>query len=362
MVERVPGIYEYSLKSLVGGGINEIHIFLVPGGPGRRSLMVDAGFGEGHCLEETKRVMEGLGISFRDLDVFLTHEHYDHSGLAGMLERQGARIFMNPEENRHHYTCLCHRRSFDAMEEEISVLRTVGVTPERTPALWHRYSQAADQEIREEKGGSWVVGDFPYHPVHVGQVFSYGDYTLRAFPLRGHSAGQMGLYDDERRVVFLADQVLNGIVPIVSTSHPGERLLESFFLSLEQIKRQFQGWTVFSAHAAQIGELSAQVERIAISYLDKLDKISHVVNESSRPLTVYEAACLSYGIHKVPKSDGEFVQVKAIISKTFSCLEFLEEKGFIEKELHGGMLFWGKRGSLKKNRMETHDSEGKGIR
>ncbi|MCC8127296.1 MAG: MBL fold metallo-hydrolase [Clostridiales bacterium] len=337
--ECYPEIYEYTLHNPTSTGIAEIHIYLIPGGSDGRSLMIDAGFAGKQCLNDTLAVLDECKIAISDLDVFLTHEHHDHSGLASALYQRGARIFMNPEEESHHYTCLYHHQSEAAREEQISVLCTVGVTPELTPELWRWYLDEMDAEPDEKRRSVFAIGDFRFEPIYAGQIFRYGNFVFHAFGLRGHTAGQMGLYDEGHKVVFTADQVINHIAPIVSTSYEGENSLSSYFDSLQMIKRRFRGWTILPAHAGPITDLSGQIEYIAESYLDKLDIISHIVNESERPLTVCETAFQAYGIHGVGDS-RRFLLAKTVITKTFSCLEYLYQKGFVRKERREGVLLW----------------------
>ena len=90
MIERASGIYEAALRSGEGKGVGEIRIFLIPGTFGNRSLMIDAGFGEAGCLEKMNRVLERLRIPVSKLDIFLTHKHHDHCGLASAFAERGA--------------------------------------------------------------------------------------------------------------------------------------------------------------------------------------------------------------------------------------------------------------------------------
>lgn len=340
MIERAPGIYEVTLRSNEGKGIGEIRIFLIPGHEGERSLMVDAGFGEEVCLHQMMAALKELDLECSSLDIFLTHKHHDHCGLASVLAEKGARLFMNPEEDRHHYDCLYYHKSHDAMEEQIRVLCTVGVTKEKTPQIWKKFMELNERVEGNNERWAWVIKDYPYLPVRQGQVFQYGDYTFRAIGLKGHTYGQMGLYDDEHRIVFTADQILNGIVPIVATTHVDEHNLEGYFASLEQIKSRYQDFLILPAHKGPIEDLSGVVEHIASAYLDKLDIIEGIVKRSEQAMIVQQTAFLAYGIREDPKTDDEFIKVKMVMSKTFSCLEFLYFKGFVTRENRDGTLYW----------------------
>ena len=67
--------------------------------PGR-SLMVDTSFRFERDWEILRSMVETLGVSYKDLDVFITHDHPDHTGLVPALQELGASVFMNPEETR----------------------------------------------------------------------------------------------------------------------------------------------------------------------------------------------------------------------------------------------------------------------
>ena len=91
MIECQPGIYEVLLET-DRGVTNKINIFIIPGNKGGRSLMIDTGFRDERCLKTMESVLEELGIAYEDLDVFMTHKHHDHSGLASIYADRGATI------------------------------------------------------------------------------------------------------------------------------------------------------------------------------------------------------------------------------------------------------------------------------
>ena len=69
-----------------------------------------------------------------------------------------------------------------------------------------------------------------YKPIALGVVLHYGDYTFETIDLKGHTFGQLGLFDKEHKIFFCADQVIDGIVPIVATTYPDEHLLRDYFV------------------------------------------------------------------------------------------------------------------------------------
>ena len=65
-----------------------------------RSLMVDTSNNTERDWNILKGMVDALGIDCRKLDIFITHEHPDHTGLVPKLQTLGARAFMNPDETR----------------------------------------------------------------------------------------------------------------------------------------------------------------------------------------------------------------------------------------------------------------------
>ena len=65
-----------------------------------RSLMVHTSNNTERDWSILKGMIDALGIDCRKLDIFITHEHPDHTGLVPKLQELGARAFMNPDETR----------------------------------------------------------------------------------------------------------------------------------------------------------------------------------------------------------------------------------------------------------------------
>lgn len=188
--------------------------------------MVDTSFRFERDLKILRDMVKALGIDYHKLDVFITHDHPDHSGLAPALQALGARVYMNPEETKKPADLLhCY-----LADETIRIqnLRTVGVTRQEAPEVFRsimEYTALAHEEHKE-------TGDFPFLPVHPGQIMEYGKYSFEVVPLKGHTFGQCGLFEKSHGLLFCGDQIMTTIVPIVGSQEKDLGLLRCYMESL----------------------------------------------------------------------------------------------------------------------------------
>ncbi len=359
MREVLDGIYEVVLNGNGVNGVAQIKIFIIPGRPGERSLMIDTGFKNADCMYHLEEALKSLGIRMTDLDIFLTHRHHDHSGLCPMFAKQGATIFMNPEEERHAYDCLAYKVTAESLEAQKKVMQSVGVTYQCAPGVYEFFRKIAQRVLSH---GDWVLAGeaFPYRKMQAGRHFDYGDYHFEALSLRGHTYGQLGLIDEEKKLLFSADQLINGLSPIVATTYPDEGLLNGFFQSLEWIKHHCkEGWNILPAHGERIGNVQEAVDKTVFSYLTKLSKARGILREraehpvnGSRELTCRHVSELVYGIQESPKDEAEFFMYKMTLTKTYTLLEYLHDEGFLNRREENGIYFW----SLREKEKEDEES------
>lgn len=336
VTEKLPGIFEINLYQ----GRDEIHIYLVKGHNGQKSLLIDTGYNTAENRNILEQVFADLNILHKDLDVFLTHKHHDHTGIASYLQKQGASIYMNPLEDRHRYDCLYYGHGAKAIDEQNKVLKRVGVTPERTLNVWNGYKAFNEYYQNAVTEESFKTRIFTYIPIEHGQTFTYGDYTFQAVSLPGHTLGQLGLYDEKHQLLFSGDQIIKHIVPIVGTSYANEHLLTQYFHSLEQFKTQYHNCTFYPAHGESFNNPESIVEKILSAYRKKLVATHTVLENSAEALTVQEIAFRVYGVYTLPAEAPDFFKIKSIITKTFSCLEYLYDQNYCSRMEQDGMLFY----------------------
>lgn len=337
MIERLPGIFEITLAERPGSA-NQIQLYLIKGT--ERNLLIDAAYSNDWCRGKLLEELENMGIRPETLDVFLTHKHADHCGLARALQDRGAVIYMNREEDRHHYDCLYYRLDHSDANAQLRVLKRCGITPELAPLIWEKYMDVNKHLSEQDTVWKMTVEDFTYEDILPDQLFAYGDYRLEAVHLRGHTMGQMGLRDREKKLFFAADQVLNRTTPIVGTSHPDEHLLRHYFSSVSWMTDLLCSYTILPAHEGPIEDLEATQQRISNAYGKKIQKTLDCVGEEEQ--TVWQIAKRVYGLTPAKRSDEAFYNAKLITSKTFSMLELLYDQEMIQRREEDGILYWKK--------------------
>lgn len=356
--EIFPGIFRFmQTAENKNQGVGDIMIHIIRGkASGDRSLMIDCGFNDKSCRERLFSVLDELEIKPDMLDVFLTHRHHDHSGLAYVLEEAGSRIYMDPRESLHPYDLIAFIDSPESEAAKTEVIRFMGITETLCPEIYGLYRNY--REWTAQEGKCHVIRPFHYTPVKEGDRFVYGDYTLRVMSLPGHSYGQAGLADDNNRRIFSADQVIHGVSPIVGSAYPDEGLLSGFFSSCAVFRRDYRDWTYIPAHGPVITDVTAETDAVLKSYLKKCDQASAVLkahyeaymqdkSRTARPyLTVRE---ISERIYKLqcPTSPESFLVYKMCLSKIFSVLEFLYGMRQIDREMRSGIYFWTYKDSLE---------------
>ena len=61
---------------------------------------------------------------------------------------------------------------------------------------------------------------------------------------------------------------------------------------------------------------------------------------SAEAVTVQEVAFRIYGVYNLPTDVNGFLKMKSILSRTFSCLEYLYDQKYCDRMEKDGMLFY----------------------
>ncbi len=331
MHEIFPNIYTFVVHYDISNspGIN-VYVIKQDG----RSILIDPGTNlpdEEAMVEDTLR---RLDIRYEDLDVFLTHDHNDHSAMAQKLSDRGARILMNPLEAEHELSF----RDCALLDSELHdrFLRTMGVTAELEPL----FAPDCFQTCREHFAWAPNIHEFPFVDLFGGDRISLSDFDFEVVALPGHCLGQLGLADDERKLLFCGDQMISGIVPAVNTTVFGQNMLETYFESLADIKQNYGRYTLLPGHGPLIENAPVVIDHIVKTYKSFCERIYFIVCRGKRPVTAHQIAEKLHGRRSFVRGPIPYTSHMMMLTKIFSCLEYLHGKQLLAMSEQDSVMFW----------------------
>jgi glyoxylase-like metal-dependent hydrolase (beta-lactamase superfamily II) len=316
MFEIAKNIYRFPVP-LPGSPLKELNGYIVKGAD--RHLMVDVGFNMPEVLKATTDALKELDISLADTDIFLTHLHADHTGLIEELKKECGKIYISEPDSVH-----VNRNSEDSYWIEcMSIQGHMGFPEDET--LDYKDHPAY-------VGGTLTYADFEY--VKEGMRFPYGGYNFEAIDLKGHTPGQMGLFDKETGVFFCGDHILNKITPNINLWDFEMDYLGLFLENLRKVRVTMDVKNLLSAHRAHVDNTNERIDQLIAHHDNRLNNVLSILVSGKQ--TVYEVAMevhWDYGggfFGKFPAAQKWFAA-----SEVFAHLEHLRILGKVDLTIDG---------------------------
>lgn len=296
---------------LVGNPLKNLNSYLITG---ERNLLIDTGFRQPPCREGMLRELECAGADLDRTDLFLTHLHSDHTGLAPELVRPGCRIFMGRMDCRRMLDYEDPARwqaMYDGYEQE-------GFSPAEMAELW-------TTNPAKEAGPAPYDG---YILLEDGDTLRCGSHTLRCILTPGHTPGHLCLYDPEHRWLFSGDHVLFHITPNICRWEGVRDSLGDYLKSLDRV-RDLPVDLLLPAHREETGDLKARVEELKAHHTRRLEGALSLVR--ARPgQTAYElAGGMAWSIRCRNWAEFPLTQKFFAVGEALAHLDYLECRGLV---------------------------------
>lgn len=270
--QLIKGLYRLSVP-LPGNPLKELNSYLIRGK--ERSLLIDTGFRQDACRQALEEGLNELGVDRGSMDIFLTHLHGDHSGLAPDFIAPGRSIYVSgldrrwledPQDVAEHWQAFHSRYLTAGVPEEV-----IGEMNDANPAV-----QLAPR-----------LGCTQYQSVYDGDVFDIGGYHLECMMTPGHTPGHMCLWDQEKGLLFSGDHVLFDITPNITVWPEIADSLGDYLYALEQVRALPVKRTLPSHRAS--GDFHARVDALIAHHGARLAEVETIV-ASKGGQTAYEIA------------------------------------------------------------------------
>lgn len=296
---------------LVGNPLKNLNSYLLTGGD--RSLLIDTGFDQPTCLEAMETQLHAIGVDRSRLDIFLTHLHSDHTGLASRLIRENCHLYISSID-----APLMLEGLQDAYWRRLYQQYIAnGFSPEEMERLWNTNPAQNDAP---------KVSRLSFTCLEDGDLLHYGGRTLRCILTPGHTPGHMCLYAEEDQCLFSGDHVLFHISPNICRWNTMPDALGSYLESLEHL-RGLPVTRLLPAHRPETGALDGRIDELRAHHHQRIQNMLHVVNESSG-LTAYEiAGRMKWSIRSKNWEDFPLTQKFFAVGETLAHLDYLVIRG-----------------------------------
>ena len=309
---------------LVGNPLKNLNSYLLVG---ERSLLIDTGFRQQPCREAMERQLAETQVDRDRLDIFCTHLHSDHTGLAPELIRPGCQIFIGeidgPGIRNAADPAYWERRYQEYVRD--------GFTQEEMEALW-------GDNPAQTSAPPWREGLYTY--LKDGTELSCGGHTLRCVLTPGHTPGHLCLYDPDRRRLFSGDHVLFHITPNICRWQGVADSLGDYLASLDRTA-ELDVAELYPAHREETGDLRQRIAELKAHHARRIEDALHTV-ERTPGLTAYEiAGQMAWSIRCRNWTEFPLTQKFFAVGEAMAHLDYLEVRGRVfRREIQGKRVYF----------------------
>ncbi|MEL7566283.1 MAG: MBL fold metallo-hydrolase [Dehalobacterium sp.] len=308
---------------LPGSPLKNINSYLIKGTD--RNLLIDTGFNTPVCYDVLNKGLIDLNADMRQTDIFLTHLHSDHSGLALSIASDNTKVFIGEADKKgmenffktEHWNLIdAQFRAFGFPQVELDENKSKNPASIYMPANQGEYMGICD-----------------------GFVIDLGNYRLRCIDTPGHTPGHMCVYDEDHKILFSGDHIIFDITPNITSWMNVENSLGSYLQSLNKIKKLNIEFTL-SAHRKAMGNCHTRIDELIHHHNVRINEVYQIVSNFGG-ITTYDAASkMVWSIRAKSWTEFPVAQKWFAVGEASAHLEYLRCKGMIKRDLINGKYFY----------------------
>ncbi len=310
---------------LTGNPLREMNIYIIKTNKG--NMIIDTGFNNDECKKNMDEFIKETNIDLSETSLFLTHLHSDHVGLTSYLYEKGLKeIFISKTDGHLLETGITK----EGMQWQ-SILKNI-----------HRQDMEVELLKLENHPGfrNRPTEKFPYTALEPNDTITLGEFNFKIIDEAGHTPGMIGLYDEEKEILFCGDHILSKITPNVTfwAEEYGDSL-GIYLNNLNKIK-SLKVKHLFSSHRYLVDDVKERIEQLQLHHQERLDEILLVLKKHGKLTTREVTKNLQWDIRTknwdtFPKPQKWFAAGEAL-----AHLVHLEKLGLVNEEKIDGVSYF----------------------
>jgi glyoxylase-like metal-dependent hydrolase (beta-lactamase superfamily II) len=302
--------------------LKNLNSYLIKGACGDRSLLIDTGFNHPETEAALMAELKEANVRLEEMDVFITHCHSDHSGLAGKLKND-------------------HNTVYSSSRDGVLIRDHVGDHFWRELVKQQRFMGFPYKFLHTDHPGFRNKNENQYDRVSKdpGDTLKAGCYKFEVIDLSGHTPGQIGLYEKKHRILFSGDHLLHKITPNMKFWNFDYDCLGDYLSNLKKMN-DLDVEHLYSAHRELIPDMRARIGQMLAHHERRLDTALEVISkEPCNAWTVASGIVWDYlggDFTKFPPPQQWFAA-----NETFVHLEHLfASRKDIKRQAEGDVFFY----------------------
>ncbi|MBS2021281.1 MAG: MBL fold metallo-hydrolase [Deltaproteobacteria bacterium] len=341
MLPTVPGLERLGVKRvpvpvpfIEAGGPANVYVIEEDGGG---LALFDAGIGTADGEAALLAGFRELGRDLKEVRrIFVSHGHIDHYGYArATQELSGAPVFAHP---RDHDKITWRNLRDEPVERYVQYLVRLGAPAELQ-------SRIREMVARTDRYARPVENVEPLTP---GTTLKFARFQAEVVHMPGHTPGLVCLWDQEHKVLFSDDHLLEAVSPNPlidleggleagldgdpGSERPRHRALVEYLRSCAKV-RELPIELVAPGHGAPFSGHVPLIDRLTSFYTRRQEKVLGLLAEGA--LTAAKLAPLVF-----PRARPH--QLFLILSEVLGNLEVLEDQGRIVRRVREGVWVFEK--------------------
>ena len=310
MIEEIyKNIYRIGVP-LTGNPLKELNSYFIRGTDG--DLLIDTGFRRDDCEQALSEALKELGSDPDRRDVYITHLHSDHSGMADLFVGEDRHIYISEIDRRYSIQWI----EMDYLERDARFLEE-GFTREMLDYLG-KNSPTNVSVMRD-----WHLPCI--QSVAAGDAIDVGEYHFEVILTPGHTPGNTMLWEASEGIMFTGDNVLFDITPNITFWNDMPDALGDYLESLERsaaypVRYAFPGHRKTGDYQERIRSLLAHHER-------RIAEAFRVVSEYPGLNATEIAGKMTWRIHASSWENFPIVQKRFAVGECIAHLDYLGRRG-----------------------------------